>query len=226
MIMETGIELKKLNNWFVNNRIRYWKPRMEALQKQQPPQPSRRTVQQQLESKTRSSAAAAAQEKPVPSGPAETCSNPDTSSCVLQTVQVCQDIKYTVQGTSKLELSEPVQALLHEVSDASIATNDSSASSSDEDQESGRDTHCSHPSSLSYDELVEFSSPPRRVLKRPRWDEEESTGAIITSPRTKYRQKDIETWKTACETSPKLHDTSLPSLDEAACLFGYSSISV
>ncbi|KAL3826960.1 LOW QUALITY PROTEIN: hypothetical protein ACHAXA_000024 [Cyclostephanos tholiformis] len=31
MIMaETGIELKQLTNWFVNNRKRYWKPRVEA----------------------------------------------------------------------------------------------------------------------------------------------------------------------------------------------------
>jgi hypothetical protein len=27
---ETGIELKQLTNWFVNNRKRYWKPRVEA----------------------------------------------------------------------------------------------------------------------------------------------------------------------------------------------------
>lgn len=31
LIMEdTGIELKQLTNWFVNNRKRYWKPRVEA----------------------------------------------------------------------------------------------------------------------------------------------------------------------------------------------------
>mmetsp|Transcript_38613 Transcript_38613/g.82378 ORF Transcript_38613/g.82378 Transcript_38613/m.82378 type:complete len:432 (-) Transcript_38613:540-1835(-) len=34
----TGIELKQLTNWFVNNRKRFWKPRVEAkLQKCQPP---------------------------------------------------------------------------------------------------------------------------------------------------------------------------------------------
>ena len=26
----TGIELKQLTNWFVNNRKRFWKPRVEA----------------------------------------------------------------------------------------------------------------------------------------------------------------------------------------------------
>jgi hypothetical protein len=30
IMAETGIELKQLTNWFVNNRKRYWKPRVEA----------------------------------------------------------------------------------------------------------------------------------------------------------------------------------------------------
>jgi Homeobox KN domain len=30
IMQETGIELKQLTNWFVNNRKRYWKPRVEA----------------------------------------------------------------------------------------------------------------------------------------------------------------------------------------------------
>lgn len=35
-IMEdTGIEMKQLTNWFVNNRKRYWKPRVEAKLRQQ-----------------------------------------------------------------------------------------------------------------------------------------------------------------------------------------------
>lgn len=32
---ETGIELKQLTNWFVNNRKRYWKPRVEARLQEQ-----------------------------------------------------------------------------------------------------------------------------------------------------------------------------------------------
>lgn len=36
IMADTGIELKLLTNWFVNNRKRYWKPRVEArLQQQQ-----------------------------------------------------------------------------------------------------------------------------------------------------------------------------------------------
>jgi hypothetical protein len=34
IMVETGIELKQLTNWFVNNRKRYWKPRVEARQAQ------------------------------------------------------------------------------------------------------------------------------------------------------------------------------------------------
>eukprot|EP00585_Thalassiosira_rotula_P001747 CAMPEP_0196134062 /NCGR_PEP_ID=MMETSP0910-20130528/3045_1 /TAXON_ID=49265 /ORGANISM="Thalassiosira rotula, Strain GSO102" /LENGTH=454 /DNA_ID=CAMNT_0041393861 /DNA_START=84 /DNA_END=1448 /DNA_ORIENTATION=+ len=38
IMAETGIELKQLTNWFVNNRKRFWKPRVEAkLQKFPPP---------------------------------------------------------------------------------------------------------------------------------------------------------------------------------------------
>jgi hypothetical protein len=32
---DTGIELKKLTNWFVNNRKRFWKPRVEAKLQQE-----------------------------------------------------------------------------------------------------------------------------------------------------------------------------------------------
>ena len=35
IMADTGIELKQLTNWFVNNRKRYWKPRVEARLKQQ-----------------------------------------------------------------------------------------------------------------------------------------------------------------------------------------------
>lgn len=35
IMADTGIELKQLTNWFVNNRKRYWKPRVEARLQQQ-----------------------------------------------------------------------------------------------------------------------------------------------------------------------------------------------
>ena len=35
IMKDTGIELKQLTNWFVNNRKRYWKPRVEARLREQ-----------------------------------------------------------------------------------------------------------------------------------------------------------------------------------------------
>lgn len=38
----------------------------------------------------------------------------------------------------------------------------------------------------------------------------------------KYEKGKIEEWKNACLNAKNLHDNSLPSLEEAACLFGYN----
>jgi hypothetical protein len=37
IMADTGLELKQLTNWFVNNRKRYWKPRVEARLKDKDP---------------------------------------------------------------------------------------------------------------------------------------------------------------------------------------------
>lgn len=47
---DTGLELKQLMNWFVNNRKRYWKPRVENKKKQQEEQDQQQ--QQQLLQRT------------------------------------------------------------------------------------------------------------------------------------------------------------------------------
>eukprot|EP00571_Detonula_confervacea_P014662 CAMPEP_0172309118 /NCGR_PEP_ID=MMETSP1058-20130122/9497_1 /TAXON_ID=83371 /ORGANISM="Detonula confervacea, Strain CCMP 353" /LENGTH=458 /DNA_ID=CAMNT_0013021679 /DNA_START=65 /DNA_END=1441 /DNA_ORIENTATION=+ len=48
IMAETGIELKQLTNWFVNNRKRFWKPRVEAkLQKYNAPPGAIPPAQQQ-----------------------------------------------------------------------------------------------------------------------------------------------------------------------------------
>lgn len=49
IMADTGIELKQLTNWFVNNRKRYWKPRVEArLQHQTVAAPVNVNVNQQV----------------------------------------------------------------------------------------------------------------------------------------------------------------------------------
>jgi Homeobox KN domain len=44
IMKDTGIELKQLTNWFVNNRKRYWKPRVEAKLHEHQPQGNIPTV--------------------------------------------------------------------------------------------------------------------------------------------------------------------------------------
>jgi hypothetical protein len=43
------------------------------------------------------------------------------------------------------------------------------------------------------------------------------------APRTKYRRVSINIWKDACKDAHHVYDTTLPSLEEAAQLFGYAS---
>ena len=45
IMADTGIELKQLTNWFVNNRKRFWKPRVEAQLQNSKPQLQFRRLQ-------------------------------------------------------------------------------------------------------------------------------------------------------------------------------------
>merc|ERR1712078_544862 len=52
IIADTGIDRKRLNNWFVNNRIRFWKPRFEAMQKRKNEQQKKRKLTDSKEAHT------------------------------------------------------------------------------------------------------------------------------------------------------------------------------
>jgi hypothetical protein len=45
---------------------------------------------------------------------------------------------------------------------------------------------------------------------------------VPTTPRLKFRRVSIELWKEACQTAGDVYDDELPSLEEAAKLFGYA----
>ena len=47
IMADTGLELKQLMNWFVNNRKRYWKPRVDKKKKQEEEEEAE--LQQQLQ---------------------------------------------------------------------------------------------------------------------------------------------------------------------------------
>ena len=54
-------------------------------------------------------------------------------------------------------------------------------------------------------------------------DEPEKPVLLKEAPRRKYRRQSVELWKAACQTASHVYDQNLPSLEEAAQLFGYSS---
>lgn len=44
----------------------------------------------------------------------------------------------------------------------------------------------------------------------------------IASPRPKFRRVSIDLWKEACQSADDSYDVSLPTLEEAATLFGFA----
>jgi hypothetical protein len=51
----------------------------------------------------------------------------------------------------------------------------------------------------------------------------EQLDEIPQTPRKKFRRVSFEVWKAACQNSPDVYCASLPTLEEAAQLFGYAS---
>lgn len=186
MVADTDIELKRLNNWFVNNRIRYWKPRMEAMQrkKRQNPGPA--------------------------SGDDDTRRSPKASLIDQAVATVEADVLVTPETRMVSSSSS-----LYLVSDGSSTANESVSSEDGDVAES----ICNETIAVSESDLY-LSSPS---IGQKRRNEEPSDDLIIQSPRSKYRRKNTKLWRVACERSPRIHHEDLPSLDEAACLFGYAS---
>jgi hypothetical protein len=209
MVADTGIELKRLNNWFVNNRIRYWKPRMEALQKQNQQNPDASgSPSHQMSTESVSSS----------SSTEDMTAAPDW---FYQVSKIAPEFGNELQSPFLKSIGQSFQLLVHTVSDAS--TNDSTSSSDEGDASDGS---CSGNSTdgLRVEPVVMFhrkastiKALPKASRKRPCEDE------VLLSPRSKFSRTNIDLWKVACVTTPRLNDVSLPTLDEAACLFGYAS---
>lgn len=205
MVADTGIELKRLNNWFVNNRIRYWKPRMEALQRQ---------------NQQNSDASGSLSTESV-SSPTSTEDMIATPGWFDQVSKIAPEFGNEIQSPSLKSLGGSFQLLVHTVSDAS--TNDSTTSSDEEDVSDGSCSGNStdglrvEPVVLFHRKASTIKALPKASRKRPCEDE------VLLSPRSKFSRTNIDLWKVACVTTPRLNDVSLPTLDEAACLFGYAS---
>ena len=196
MVLETGIDLKRLNNWFVNNRIRFWKPRMEALQRKK-----RLGNQQTLSIIT---------ETPPKTLTVESSSAMPSFSPTSSVQQPLEKQTPAISSSSSSDhFVSDISSTANESDDGNVSDANSEIITISADVQQVH--HQDHPSLMIQDNTVN--------LKR----KYEETNDLYQSPRSKYSRKNIHLWRNVCMTSPRLNDDNLPSLDEAACLFGYSS---
>lgn len=207
MVADTGIEIKRLNNWFVNNRIRFWKPRFEAMQKQ-------------LEQEKKRKLSDTSEEGLSP----ETTSMPPPQPKVTSRRTTSPN-----RGTKKLiQVISPTSSLLAPRFDQTQLVRQASSMSatvSDDDSDSSSES----PKYARKSSDISLRRSRKRQRKQYENDKVIPTApALEPSPRFKYNSNDVEQWKLAClgsfSSCPKSEDTSLPSLDEAVRLFGYSSV--
>lgn len=210
MVADTGIEIKRLNNWFVNNRIRFWKPRFEAMQKQ---------LEQKKSKISKSNENSVSSETSSMSPPQGTPRRSQTSL-----VSVKQETKKSFQVVApapRLDLSD----LVHTVTNVSATVSDDDSCSSNSNSQIFE-----REASENFD--MKKTSMFRRCRKRQRTkfenDDPVTTTTSESSSRFKYTRNDVEQWKLACSSSfatyPEPGDTSLPSLDEAVHIFGFSIV--
>lgn len=282
----TGIELKQLTNWFVNNRKRFWKPRVEAR------------LQQQRQAQKVASMANSSQSIAGPT-------NSDYNS--QQPIMIFNNRMNMISSSQELKVhhfKEPIPTHQHsfqiitnqqpfavpcqvgevESSNSQVVSMGSLSYSSDSD--SASISHISHddeeqviftnvntlaqsPKSRriplrkrrvildsatpaksqekvheskrnvvspqngvarsqiptlkrihSERDLPSFSKTWKHVLIRPRaitFD-----GRIATANNSASKRKCVEDWQSACQNARHGYDATLPSLEEAANLFGYS----
>ncbi|CAJ1931756.1 unnamed protein product [Cylindrotheca closterium] len=192
MVADTGIELKRLNNWFVNNRIRYWKPRMEALQRQK-----------------RDGGKAG---NPVTNAKNAPTTNKTSNLHHVSSSNSITDLQLEAQTLPPPEAQVPSSAssFVGIVSDAST--------SSTEGSEDG--TLSDVLSAIKTIQVRQTKNPPKHKSRNPLKRKREEYAVVESSPRSKYSNKNIRLWRNVCESSS--HHEALPSLDEAACLFGFS----
>ena len=216
IIAETGIELKRLNNWFVNNRIRYWKPKMDALHRKQ----QKQTDDSRLICLSPEDRSSPLPPRAVSEGQLCRDSTLQAKPALPKMVAFPQDIQPRDDSLSSPVSTTSLLGSLRCVSEGSTSANSSVASAYDEDvgdensvQES-EDRVGAARAVLRLTKNEVYTTPSKRQR-----DEHEN---VLQTPRSKYSRKNVDLWRLACSSSAGLHDENLPSLEEATLLFGYS----
>ena len=148
LMADTGIELKQLTNWFVNNRKRYWKPRVEARLQQQAHAAAAVAQAQAAAAAVAAVTAASRQASPVPpeAGLRPTLTVQPSNSFV--SFDLCAPQTSTPRKTARaISMVSPdfskflpsAQSSIHAVSEASSASSVATAESNDSMDSSSAD---------------------------------------------------------------------------------------
>jgi hypothetical protein len=244
IMADTGIELKQLTNWFVNNRKRYWKPRVEARLQQQAHAAAAAAQVHAAHAAVVAAATASARVNPVTpdNGFKPTLHLHPGNSFVsfdLGSIQSRENVSFPLVGAdfTRFLNTNVMDASLRLVSEAS--SNGSVCSSGEEEaSEPSHEEELAAPASE--DEHDSSSVTPNDVRVSEEADEAASDVAPVEPvekttrkhtihevrslpPRKRFKARSIEAWKNACQSAPSVHDVSLPTLEEASLLFGFSS---
>lgn len=232
IMADTGIGIKPLTNWFVNNRKRYWKPRYEA-----------RLQQQKAEAAKAKMAGGNAALSVSSTASAVITASPAPKSSTRQFLG--RGRRVSIDGGSSNGFNSPTMTSphSHHASPAARAVSIGSASS--------LSSELSDSNSFDDDDSVSFASPERKVeiildLKRSRCstldssDDEDSyegpskrcrtSPKMVTvhhiphheAPRSEYVGKDTTQWTSVCGNAGSGFEHALPTLEEAALMFGHN----
>ena len=222
IMADTGIELKQLTNWFVNNRKRYWKPRVEAqLQKQRqegkttvslstfstpPPSPDRSPDRHYLSARVSIGSAT------------DVFSSPSNAFLVNNAPH---PRAVSVGSASSISsASDGIHSFDDEVDSVDAAASDAAASDTSEKIEIIDGDGLVKRSCLIVESEEDRQKPPSKRIRRMRMN---SVHRIEEgSPRPTYRGRDTKQWRDVCRKARNGFVYTLPTLEEAAVMFGYS----
>lgn len=290
IMADTAIELKQLTNWFVNNRKRYWKPRVEArlqdkghvqsngkrgdgraqqthvarlgapyIEPRSPPQTVRMTKSSSLASFSLLGTPTRAVSDVSYTSENESVGSTDDEMMHLSTGQETHEEHSLLTQTEyvNVHVLRPVGDGSPTLDDVTVLNNvpedrvlrsywncaftygipTGAMNNNEKVRSSGlgsRQRRCidglTSPSLLQIENRREkelarlrqrhldlyLSQPPSSKRLRRKEDD------TMPTPRPKFRRVSIELWKEACVTARDEYDHALPSLEEAATLFGFA----
>jgi len=251
IMADTGIELKQLTNWFVNNRKRYWKPRVEArLHHQAQAQATAATSITSVtttatpavsnsgsdSSSSTSNSSNSRYGSPVNGGPYIALDMTQPSSALLaHRILPSGDHASAPQTQQQKVVSSVPTSELHQVSEASSASSESDNQSFTNDMDDDM-SNSAAPSiktvSTTSSQVKSVMTSTTTITKRARSVTEESPMikrkrsidefSIFPTNRTKFMKQSPTMWREACVEAVHAYDDALPSVEEAAHLFGYT----